>query len=243
MKLILKEKKEEAQNIWSFIFSKPQNLSFSPGQFLQLLVPHENSDSRGIKRYFTVAASPTEDFLMITTKIAIDSSTFKRALFNSAIGTVFEAVEPNGPFVLPERITPCILIAGGIGVTPYRSMGKFALDTKSAIPLKVIFANKTPEETPYRDFFQELEQKNSNFRVFYTMTEPEKSKIGWAGRTGRIEESLIRETARELDKNLYYLSGPRPMVDAYEELLSKMGINKDLMRFDYFPGYDQETVL
>lgn len=240
MELILKQKKLEAQDIWSFIFDKPEDLTFQAGQFLQLFVPHENPDDRGIKRYFTVAASPSEDFLMITTKIIKESSTFKRALFDSEIGTTFEAAEPSGPFVLPEQIIPCVLIAGGIGVTPYRSMVKFAADKKLPLPLKLVYANKTPQETAYFDFFKTLEKENSNFSVFYTMTEKEEAKIRWEGRVGRIDESLIKEVAGELDKNLYYISGPQPMVDANHELLSRMGIAKDLIRLDYFPGYETE---
>ena len=243
MKLTLKEKKQEAENIWSFIFSKPEGLTFQAGQFLQLFVPHENPDDRGIERYFTVAASPTEDFLMITTKIVQGSSTFKKALLSSLIGATFEAVEPDGSFVLPEKITTCILIAGGIGITPYRSMAKFCADTNFEIPLKLIYANKTSEETAYFDFFQSLEKQNPNLRVFYTMTEPEKSKTKWEGKVGRIDEALLKEAAGELDKNLYYLSGPKQMVLSYKELLLRMGIGENLLRLDYFPGYETEKII
>lgn len=242
MKITLKDKKLEAQDIWSFIFTKPGGLTFQAGQFLQLFVPHDNPDDRGIKRFFTVAASPTEDFLMITTKIIKQSSSFKRELFDSAIGTTFEAVEPTGPFVLPQDFIPCVLIAGGIGVTPYRSMAKLAADKKLPTPLKLVYANKTPRETAYFDFFQELEKQNPNFKVFYTMTEKDLSKIKWEGRAGRIDEALIKEVAGELDKNLYYISGPQPMVDAYKELLSQTAIKEDLIRLDYFPGYEAEKI-
>lgn len=240
IKLTLKQKKLEAENIWSFIFNKPQGLGFKAGQFLQLFVPHENPDNRGIRRYFTIAASPTEDFLMITTKIIKESSTFKKALFESQIGTVFEAAEPAGPFVLPGQIRSCVLIAGGIGVTPYRSMAKFSTDTDFKIPLKLVYANKTPEETAYFDFFQNLAKKNSYLRLFYTMTEPEKSKISWDGRMGRINVELITEAAGKPEGNLYYLSGPKPMVDSYKTLLEEMGIRDELIRLDYFPGYENE---
>src|SRR3989304_7964073 len=99
MRITLREKKKEAENIWSLVFSKPEGLNFQAGQFLQLFVPHQNPDDRGTKRYFTIAASPSEDFLMITTKIVADSSTFKKALLNSPTETIFEAAEPAGPFV------------------------------------------------------------------------------------------------------------------------------------------------
>lgn len=242
MEITLKEKKLEAQDIWSFIFSKPEGLVFQAGQFLQLLVPHDNPDDRGIKRYFTIAASPSEDFLMITTKIIKSSSTFKKALYDSEIGTSFEAVDPAGPFVLPEETVPCVLIAGGIGVTPYRSMAKFCADKKLPIPLKLVYANKTPEETAYFDFFKNLEKENKFFQAFYTMTEPENSKIKWESRVGRIDKALIKEVAGKLDKNLYYISGPEPMVESYKTLLNQMGISGERIRLDYFPGYENERV-
>ncbi len=240
VQLNLIEKRKEALNFWSFFFDRPEKFSFQAGQFFQITISHKDSDSRGIKRFFTMASSPTEDFLMITTKISDNPSTFKKALMELPVGSTLDATAPKGSFVLPAKITPCVLIAGGIGVTPYRSMVKFVTDQNLKIPLKLIYASRVPDEIAFFDFFQKTEKQNKFFKCFYTITKPELSRMKWKGRIGRINEDLIKEVAGEMSESIFYLSGPKPMVDSYTLLLYRVGIKRELVRADYFPGYENE---
>ena len=220
MKLTLKEKKQEAENIWSFIFSKPEGLTFQAGQFLQLFVPHENPDDRGIERYFTVAASPTEDFLMITTKIVQGSSTFKKALLSSLIGATFEAVEPDGSFVLPEKITTCILIAGGIGITPFLSMLK-AMKNENGYKVDFYYCVKNRSEAV---FLGAIENVLPEVRVipFYSDSQ------------GYITSEEIEKLSGGLrDKDIFFCAPP-VMMRSLKKQLSAKGVSGDLMHSEEF---------
>src|SRR5258708_897456 len=126
MHIKLESIKPVGQNVKTFWFQPPKGFTYTAGQFIELYIPHDNPDERGIKHWFTLSSSPTEPLISITTKYAgKKSSTFKQHLFVLKPGAELYAVEPMGDFVLPQdKSIPLIFVAGGIGVTPFRSMVK-----------------------------------------------------------------------------------------------------------------------
>jgi len=69
-----------APGIVDFIFSAPRPLAFEPGQYMEWTLPHSNTDSRGDRRYFTLASSPTEDNIRLGVKFYENGSSFKKAM-------------------------------------------------------------------------------------------------------------------------------------------------------------------
>lgn len=226
MKLILKNKKKEVENTYSFIFESEQSVEWKAGQFFKYHITDPDPDARREDRFFTIASAPFENHIMLTTRfMPDDGSTFKKDLQNLNIGDSVEVSGPGGEFVVEDPIKQYIFIAGGIGITPFRSILLELAHNKKPINVKLLYANKTPDFV-YRQELESLKQKNPNFEIYY-FVDPK-----------RIDEQAIRYLISDIRSPIYYVSGPEPMVEAIEKMLYQMGIPKEHVQRDYFPGYD-----
>ncbi len=134
-------------------------------------------------------------------------------------------------FILPKDSSqPIVFVAGGIGVTPYRSMLKYLLDKKLSYDIQLIYAANRPEEFVFKDLIADALGK----KVTYVVGEP---TDGWKGKTGRLDSNNIRDLVKDVENKLVYLSGPEPMVKALEEQLLALGQPRHLLKTDDFPGY------
>jgi ferredoxin-NADP reductase len=214
-----------------------KQLAFAPGQYMEWTLPHEKADSRGTRRYFTIASSPTEDVLRLGVKLYPKSSSFKTALAESDGDTPIVGAQVSGDFTLPRDATRKLaFIAGGIGITPFRSMIKYLLDTKQPRPIVLLYSNKTADEMVYRDVFDQARQE-LGIRTVYTFTDRAKRSPGWNGRVGRIDAKMIAAEVPDYRERTFYLSGPQAMVDAFEATLNRMGVSGDQIKTDFFPGF------
>ena len=119
--LRLKEKVQLAPDIYDFIFVPTRKFAFAPGQYMEWTLGHDEPDSRGNRRYFTLASSPTENTLRLGVKFYQQSSSFKSALLAMDQQSEIVAAQVAGDFVLPDDPRQkCVFIAGGIGITPFR---------------------------------------------------------------------------------------------------------------------------
>ncbi len=235
--LYLKEKKEIAQNTFQFVFSSKQKLQFAAGQYLEWTLPHKNGDSRGSRRYFTIASSPTEETINLGIKYSPNaSSSFKKALVAMDPQTFITASQLSGEFVLPKnKKKKLVFIAGGIGVTPFRSMIKYLLDTNEKRDIVLFYSNKTFAEIAYRDIFEEARLK-LGIKTIYTLTDPN-TPPSWEGKRGYVTAEMIKEEAPDFLEREFYISGPHGMVTTFEEALGKMGVPERQIKIDFFPGF------
>ncbi len=234
--LVLKERKEIAKNISKFTFTPSAPLRFRAGQYLEWTLPHSHPDDRGVRRYFTIASPPTEETLSIITKFATDrSSTFKSALADFKPGDKLVASHLEGDFVLPTDATlPIVFIAGGIGVTPFHSMIHWLVDANEKRDIALLYSARTPSEFIAQDLFTKAEALG--VKTTYTISEDDPS---WKGPKGLIDDAFIKQHVPDWQKRLFYVSGPEPMVAAFMGMLTKMGVPKEHIKHDDFPGYDQ----
>lgn len=143
------------------IFEKPEGFEYFAGQYLRWTIPNESPDERGTSRYFTISASPTEDHLSITTKRG--SSTFKNALFSLNAGEEVDFFGPLGNLYVPQGdTTPRVMLAGGIGLTPFRSILKYAHDLKIPNMLSLIVSFSSREEVVFYEELKEIGKENRN---------------------------------------------------------------------------------
>jgi len=234
--LRLKEKAKAASDIYDFVFMPNRKFAYQPGQYMEWTLAHQSPDDRGNRRYFTLASSPTENNLRVGVKFYPQSSTFKKNMLSMSNGDGIIAAQIAGDFVLPrDRRQRCVFIAGGIGVTPFRSMIKYLLDTRQKRPVTLLYANKCIDDIAYKEIFDQAERE-LGIRVVYALTDPQNVPMFWTGRVGRIDTSLIMGVVPEYRQSLFYISGPKGMVDAFKDILRQMNVPTSQIKTDYFSG-------
>jgi ferredoxin-NADP reductase len=234
MLLTLTGRQREGGAVESFRFEPDHPFTFEAGQYLKYTLPHPESDSRGVSRFFTIASAPSEDFIMLTTRFSSLGSSFKRALRALEKGTVIEAAGPFGRFVYSEPDVPAVFLAGGIGITPFRSILMDLASRALQADVTLLYANDTTD-IPFRKLFDDLAPKMPSLKIAYTVSHPE---ADWRGAVGRIDEPFIREHAPLSREPLFYVSGPKAMVTAMTETLQASGVTSGRIKQDFFPGYD-----
>ncbi len=234
--LTLKDKIQLSPDIYEFVFAPSRRLAFAPGQYMEWTLGHREPDSRGNRRYFTLASAPTEQDLRVGVKFYPELSTYKETLLDMDTSDEIVAAQLAGDFTLPNDIHQrIVLIAGGVGITPFRSMIKYLLDVRQPRPITLIYVNKSVNDIVYKDVFDRA-QRELRIKVVYTITDLKHFPASWRGRTGRVTSQMIREEVRDYHNSLYYISGPNNMVQATHDLLRHMGIRPDHIKTDYFSG-------
>ncbi|HEX8923505.1 MAG TPA: oxidoreductase, partial [Patescibacteria group bacterium] len=237
-KLILNlgQKIQTAPDTFDFIFPLSKRIRYQPGQYMEWTLQAEHNDNRGNRRYFTLASSPTEDNLRIGVKFYEPSSNFKKTMLLVENQPIVVS-QLAGDFILPKnKNEKLVLIAGGIGVTPFRSMIKYLSDKQEKRDIVLLFSNKEKEEIVYKDVFDEAE-KTTGLKTIYTLTDEEKISADWKGERGRINEKMIEKAIPDYRERTFYISGPQTMVKATKDLLRSMEIGEEKIRTDYFPGF------
>lgn len=225
--LRLKEKIQMTPDTYEFVFSLDKKFSFSAGQYLEWTLGYKNPDSRGNRRYFTIASSPTEENLRLGIKFYPNSSTFKKALVSSNPDSQIVASQLSGEFTLLKDLNKKLcFIAGGIGITPFRSMIKYLIDQNEKRDIILLYSNKTAKEIVYKNIFDEAFKK-LEINTIYVNTDE----------VGYIDETMIKKEVPDFKDRIFYISGPHSMVDAFENTLKKMGLSGNQIKVDFFPGY------
>ncbi len=237
LKLHFKSKNRLAPDIEEFIFTPARPIKFQPGQYLEWTLPHSHTDSRGNRRYFTIASSPTESDLRLGVKFYPNGSSFKRTLQSVNTQSKIMAGRLAGSFVLPKnRNQKLVFIAGGIGVTPFRSMIKFLLDTNDKRTITLLYAEKTESELVYTNLLKDAEKK-SVLKPVFVLSEQKTLPKGSSFCAGLVDESLIAREVPDFKQRIFYVSGPHPMVAALKTTLIKMDVPRRQIKTDFFPGY------
>ena len=225
MKLTIVETRQESPTVKTFLFSSDPPVTWLPGQHVSMRIPHENPDNRGMVRQFSVSSSPTEKYLTITTRQGV--STLKKALFAMKPGEAIDGRGPGGIFTWTGE-TPALYLAGGIGVTPLRSMAVYKRDKKIQTPLNVLYSAKTREELVFKELFSEMAKTDPTFRITYITTQS----------MGRVDEALLKEALKDQPSNIcVYMTGPEAFVESMNPPCLSFGIALDRMKFETFPGY------
>jgi ferredoxin-NADP reductase/Na+-translocating ferredoxin:NAD+ oxidoreductase RnfD subunit len=233
--LTLIEKKELAANTYEFVFAPDHPLTFRPGQYIEWTLAHRFADNRGNRRYFTIASSPTENVVRLGVKFYKPASTFKRALWAMQEKDTISVSHVAGDFTLPrDAKKKVVCIAGGIGVTPFRSMVQYLVDTKDTRAVTLLYANRTAAEIAYKDVFDKAAESIPLKTVYALSDEPSPLPGMYAG---LIDAAMIAREIPDYKDCIFYISGPHGMVNAFTETLHDMGISRFNIKTDYFPGF------
>lgn len=240
LELVSKEKLQET-DIMTFKLSRDK-VDFAAGQYAFFKLDGISGDAKGPVRHFSIASSPTEQgYLIISTRIR--DTPYKQKLASLQEGNEILAWGPQGEFVLhDDHLTPAVFLSGGIGVTPFRSMIKYATDRQLPLKITMFDSNKNEQGILYKGEFDRWAGQNKNFKVVYTLTEEEhrQRSASWAGEYGRISKEMIEKHLPdgEAAKAVYYICGPPGMLKAMQKLLQEeLRIPRERMKIESFTGY------
>lgn len=225
-----------AGDVAIFRFEKPKEFRFAAGQWCFLsLPPAGHEDDKGLRRPLSIASSPQEPELIFATKLS--SSAMKRTMAEMEPGAPATLEQPMGNMVLPkETATPLVFLAGGIGITPFRSICLYAAESGTDHAITLFYSSKTPEETPFLQDLQRAAGKSHHVSVVITMTRaPEDPKI-WSGPRGRLTSDAIRSGCTDWEKASYFIAGPPAMADAMKETLNGLSIPAERVKIELFAG-------
>lgn len=145
MKAKLISIKPETEDITSFTFEPEKPLKWEAGQFLRYVLPHKDMDDRHDDRFFTISAAPFQGNPQITTRFVAQSSTFKRTLKKLPIGGEIQIDEPEGTFTVTDPTRSYIFVAGGLGITPFRSILAEADHYGQKLKVRLLYGNHDKE--------------------------------------------------------------------------------------------------
>ena len=254
---LLEKDKVEGTDVVSFKFSKQGDqgegktdkspLDYTAGQFAFFDIGGVYNDPKGPIRHFTISSSPTENFIMFSTRIR--DSPYKKRLSTLEEGTKVKVRGPEGQFVLHQDYSkPAVFLSGGIGVTPFRTMIKYATDKQ--LPLKIIMfdSNRDRDNILFKKEFDDWSNINKNLKIIYTISEDQHGQQSsttaknddWKGEYGRIDKAMILKYVdiNMLNNSIFYICGPPSMLKAMQALLQEdLTIPKERIKVEEFTGY------
>lgn len=227
----LVQKKKVARETVSFHFEKPQGYSHKAGQFIVLKVLDLEADEKETEHFFSLSSAPYEDALAITTRIR--GTKLKQKLNSYDIGHEIQISDAMGSFLLDEENKPVVFLAGGIGITPFRSMILQETYEKSPRTITLFYSNPTQLEAAYLEELQEGEKNNRNFKLVPIMTRDET----WEGEKDHISFNMIKKNISDVPKVVFYSAGPPQMVETLKSMLLTSGILQERIKVEEFEGY------
>jgi ferredoxin-NADP reductase len=226
-----------AEGTMAFKFAKPVDWTYHAGQFVDItLLDPPETDAEGNTRGFSISSAPSENVIMITTRLR--DTAFKQVLQQMPLGSLVKVEGPFGDLRLHHADRPAVLLAGGIGITPFRSI---LVETIGAggLPYRVVLfhANRRPEDAAFADEFRRLERSDRNLTFVPTMTAMAGSVQTWDGERGHIDAAMLRRHLDGVLDPIFYVAGPPAMVQALRTVLVASGVDEDDIRTEEFTGY------
>ncbi len=231
--LTLIERHKLARGIYEFVFRPDRRLDFAPGQYLEWTLAKVPFDSRGNRRYFTIASAPHDENVRLGVRFYEAPSAFKRALGALPRGGIIHASSLAGEFTLPkDKKKKLAFIAGGVGITPFASMARHLSSSGESRDAVLLYASRTAPEVAYQDVFAQAAREG--LRTVYALTAETPLLPG--AHAGAIDAALVTREIPDYRERLFYLSGPPGMVSGTKRMLLALGVSRFSIKTDYFPG-------
>jgi ferredoxin-NADP reductase len=235
VRALVKEKLEVAKGTLLVVFDlQGEEVDFRPGQYFWVELPNRGyDDEKGLRRHISVVTSPTErGVLGLCTRMR--DTAFKNTLAELEVGDAVDVEQPKGDWQLPEDTRKhYVFVAGGIGITVFRSMLRYIADTGEPYQVTLVYSNRDRESTPFLDELQGLEAEIAGLRLVLTMTDDE----GWDGEARRVSREMLTDHLGDLSEPTYLVAGPPAMVESVVESLADAGLPEDQVLPDRFSGY------
>lgn len=207
-------------------FGEGKNMSFKAGQFVQVFIPHENSERR---TSYSIASPPqfTSSFELCVA--IVESGVSTSYLDTLKAGNTIKVMGPLGRFTLPEPPPrDIVFVATGSGIAPFRSMINDLLHKQIPQTIYLLFGNRFEEDIIYRKEWEELAQKHPNFKVLFTLSRGE-----WSGTRGYVQD-CIQNFAPEPAGKDFYICGLVKMIEAVTQKLTSLGVPQTQIHFERY---------
>jgi predicted ferric reductase len=220
--LLFLESFKESENVYTFLFEKEKDLTWKVGQHGLFTITHRKI--KNPTKPFTIASDPTENNVRLTMRISDDPSEFKKAMLELKHGMKVSMSGPLGSFNLNDD-TPSILIAAGIGITPFRSMLKQIESSGNGVkqPIHLLYLDSDKSHV-YKD---ELDKMAENTSI----------KITYLDSKNDLHREIEPFTTSNKNDGRFFIAGPKSMVESLSRQLQDNGISKRNIKKDSFYGY------
>lgn len=228
------EKRQVAKGTVFVLFAVADYPDYRPGSYFWVELPDRgHDDEKGLRRHISLATSPTERGVVgLATRVR--DTAFKRTLSELEVGDEVQVEEPKGSFLLPEDTSvEYVFVAGGIGITVFRSMLRFIADEGLPYRVTLVYSNRDRESAAFLDELDVFEQKIDGLKLILTMTDEE----SWEGETRQLDAEVLRELLGGLEDRQFLIAGPPPMAEGVSESLLAAGLPEDSVLADKFSGY------
>jgi ferredoxin-NADP reductase len=232
----IKEKQEVAKGTLLVTFDLlGEEMDFTPGQYFHVTLPNLGyEDDKGLRRHITVVTSPNEKGVLGFATRMRDSA-FKRTLRDLPVGSEVEVEPPKGRFELPEDPSrPLVFVAGGIGITVFRSMLRYIREEQLPYRMTLIYSNRDRASTAFLDELRELEQALPDFRLILTMTQDPR----WEEETRKVDAAFVQDyLGDDLDQYTFMVAGPPAMAEGVQGALAEAGVRDENVIVERYSGY------
>lgn len=214
VRLTLAGRAAKTPSVQELTFRVQDRLSFVPGQYLELEVPHAHPDARGTRREFSIASAPEDlPLLRVAFKEGSSSkpqSSYKKALAQVGEGRRLAITGVWGDFVLPKRdAAPILMVAAGIGVTPFVSQLRHLRAAGEQRDIVLVYVAADASELAYRS---DLEASGIPVIVF-TRDQPADLPAHWMWARGvRLDADGLLRVVPDIAARHAYISGPAGLI-------------------------------
>jgi ferredoxin-NADP reductase len=217
--LFLAHRRHVTENIWAYRFEPDTPLTWLPGQFIRVELPHKNPDASGTKRFFTISSTPEEKYLQITTRLT--NSPFKKAMDSLSIGSSVQLIDrPAGDFIWKDSPRPHVFVARGIGITPFYAIIKSRIQKNLPIPVHLLYSSYDPSTSAFVDELRSWQIARPEFSLHLTQAP--------------IDAPSVAALVTDLRAHMIYISGPDPLFALFAP---PFNLPSGQLKTDYFPGY------
>jgi ferredoxin-NADP reductase len=234
VRAVVRETREVAEGTLLALFAVEDYPDYRPGAYFWVELPDRgHDDEKGLRRHISLVTSPTEHGVVgLATRLR--DTAFKRTLAELEVGDEVQVEEPKGSFLLPEETdVEYVFVAGGIGITVFRSMLRYIADSGEPYRVTLVYSNRDRSSTPFLDELAELEQRIPGLRVVLTMTDDE----AWEGERRRVDPAMLADVLGGLDGRTFLVAGPPAMAEGVADSLREAGVTEERVRADRFSGY------
>jgi ferredoxin-NADP reductase len=208
---------------------RPPGFDHRPGQYMFITV---GEGETSLTKHLTISSSPTEPFLEVTK--GMTGHPFGEALKALSPGETLAVRGPYGEFTFSGEYDKVVFLSGGIGITPLRSMMRYATDKRLGCSIVLLYSCHGREDILFGDEIELMARENGHLRTVITLTRPDPE---WTGLSGRIDRTHIEREIPDWRDRVFFISGPSAMVDSIFALVTGMGLPEGQVRKEFFPGY------